>query len=192
VNITRFLDWLQARVTVRTAVVSLSTVVAVLLAFFFVGAEWLERRMGGQQVLDVMFWPIDRPWRSPEVVTSTLEAYGDRGRRWYLGVLLVDTMFAGLYSVLLTVWDAFAARQLHLSNKWARRATIIPLFGGLVCDWGENLLLGLQTVRFPNQNVNVSQVAFVLSELKFVAYLETLFLLLAVVVLTIIRRIIRR
>jgi len=159
-----------------TAAGSFLFVAAVLALFSLIGSDWLERRMGGQQLLDVMLWPLD-PWRSPEVVTATLEAYGDQGRQLYLGVLIADTMFAGLYSVLLAVWGSFAARQLQLPNRVSRVATVFPMIGGLVFDWGENLLLGVQTIRFPQHSDAASWFALALSELKLLAYIESFLVL---------------
>lgn len=181
VNVTILLDRVQAQRSAKAAVGSLVLVVAILVGFSTIVSPWLQDRMGGKQLLDVMLWPLES-WRTPEVVASTLDAYGDSGRRWYFGVLLVDWIFAGLYSVLLAVWAAFAARQLQLSERNVRRAAIIPLVGGLVCDWGENLLLGLQTLLFPiDKDIDIiSWIALILSELKLLAYLFSAALLVVV------------
>jgi hypothetical protein len=137
----------------------LGAIVFFLLFHFWI-SPWLQRHMGGEELMDLM------QWRTPADVDAALSAYGESGRALYRRVLLVDLLFPLVYVPPLALSTAFAAPKLRWLRRYAYIAVVLPIVGGLF-DWGENLTLLVQVSQFPNHTYLVSWIAGAMTLLKF-------------------------
>jgi hypothetical protein len=153
---------LRSWANVQTAIGTL--LAGLVLAAVYIGmvAPWLRDHMGGEKLLDEMFW------RTPAEPDTALEAYGPDGRDFYRNVLLVDLFFPIVYSVFLALSVAFAAPKIPRLRPFANLAPLLPIAGGMF-DWGENILFLTQLSRFPDQGDFLSWAACVMTFMKFAA-----------------------
>lgn len=146
--------------SVWTALGTILTGTAFLVLFRQLLSPWLQDHMSGGELLDLMYW------RTPGDLNAALDTYGTDGRNFYRNVLLVDLLFPIVYSIPLSLSMAFVADQFVFSRRFVRLAAIIPLVGGMF-DWGENILLWIQTGRFPDQSEFLGWIACAMTALKF-------------------------
>lgn len=126
----------------------------------------------GQPILDL---EIDH---SAERSLRLLEAYGARGRHDFLVFLSLDCLFPVAGAMFLI---AILRRVLAYLGVSSRRARIAVLFAAVpaVSDLTENALEALLVVSFPRFSVQLSQLAWLATQVKVLTLAATYLLVLA-------------
>ena len=161
----RVLTWIQNAAR-WPAILGLLSAAAVL-TFIMNGTDLpfstptIEDHSGGLRILDMRFF------YGPEEANHLFEALGTEGRRAYIVLHLVpDMLFPITYALAFALTSAwFLVRLLPLDHpmQWL---SLTPLISG-VADIFENLSLVLANALYPSQFDWLTQVASLLTKIKF-------------------------
>jgi hypothetical protein len=137
----------------------LSALVAVFISAFQVLSLKIRRESGGIRPLDPQFF-----YRADRVY-AVLDAFGERGRRYYRVYNLVDFFFPPVYALLLSAAISNSFRPAIRRDRRFRAVILIPMIAGCF-DYLENACIFALLRTYPARRDRLASICGFLTAAK--------------------------
>jgi hypothetical protein len=159
---TALLDRLERHATRRNVLLLLAMFLVINAGLLPLAGERLEAYSGGVGPLDL------RPAYTADEAYTSLAAYGDEGRRFYLLLLLtVDLIYPVVYSLFFSLTIVYCLRQVLAADHTLQRAALLP-WVSLLADFVENAGLAWLLLNYPNRLDGVAVLTSTVTTIKWI------------------------
>ena len=159
---TVFLDRLEHYATRRNILVLLVVFLIFNVGILPIAGARIESYSGGVGPLDL------RPAYTAEEAYTSLAAYGEEGRRFYLLVeLTVDLLYPVAYTLFFSLTIVYCLRQVLPAGHTLQRAALLP-WVGMLADFVENAGIAWLLLNYPNRLDNVAVFTSTVTTIKWI------------------------
>jgi hypothetical protein len=159
VILSRLIDFLEKRSSLKKAIVLVMLIIPFNALFFPLVGDYLEN-LSGHRLFDSLFF------YNPELIATYLQAYGPVGRKLYLFAdCTLDLVYPVIYTLLFSMLLTLILQRGFSPDSPLRRMQLLP-FGMMAFDYLENISVCALLLLFPTQPTWLAWAAATFTTLK--------------------------